>query len=69
MLAAEQLNTIHRLHFAERWSMRKIAVAFECCTVDLNVFYCHWLRTRNDGRHIGPITTGLRVIKVSSASF
>ena len=25
MLTAEQINTIHRLHFAERWSMRKIA--------------------------------------------
>ena len=25
MLTAEQVNTIHHLHFAERWSMRKIA--------------------------------------------
>ena len=25
MLTAEQVNTIHRLHFAERWSVRKIA--------------------------------------------
>jgi transposase len=25
MLTAEQINTIHRPHFAERWSMRKIA--------------------------------------------
>jgi len=25
MLTPEQINTIHRLHFAERWSMRKIA--------------------------------------------
>jgi transposase len=25
MLTAEQINTIHRLHFAEHWSMRKIA--------------------------------------------
>jgi IS30 family transposase len=25
MLTTEQINTIHRLHFAERWSMRKIA--------------------------------------------
>jgi AraC-like DNA-binding protein len=25
MLTAEQINTIHRLHFAERWSIRKIA--------------------------------------------
>src|SRR3989449_2030115 len=25
MLATEQINTIHRLHFAEHWSMRKIA--------------------------------------------
>jgi hypothetical protein len=24
MLTAEQINTIHRLHFAEHWSMRKI---------------------------------------------
>src|SRR5215813_6029304 len=25
MLSSEQVNTIHRLHFAERWSVRKIA--------------------------------------------
>ena len=25
MLSREQVNTIHRLHFAERWSVRKIA--------------------------------------------
>src|SRR6516225_946366 len=25
MLTAEQINTLHRLHFAEHWSIRKIA--------------------------------------------
>ena len=25
MLSAEQINEIHRLHFAEHWSVRKIA--------------------------------------------
>jgi IS30 family transposase len=25
MLTTEQINTIHRLHFAEHWSIRKIA--------------------------------------------
>jgi len=25
MLTAEQINTIHRLHWAEHWSVRKIA--------------------------------------------
>jgi DNA-binding transcriptional regulator LsrR (DeoR family) len=25
MLTTEQINTLHRLHFAEHWSIRKIA--------------------------------------------
>jgi len=28
MLTAEQINSIHRLHWAEHWSVRKIAVIF-----------------------------------------